>query len=85
MTDGDVVRVSVPSLTEELRRGVCKQAKARAEEAKLARRNARRDANELLKNATKDGDIAEDEEKRGLKMVQDATDAAVASIDEAVK
>lgn len=82
ITDGDIVRVPVPSLTEERRREFCKQAKSRSEEAKLAARNARRDANELLKSATKDGDISEDEEKRGLKMVQDATDAAVASIDD---
>lgn len=84
VTDGDIVRVPVPSLTEERRREFCKQAKTRAEEAKLATRNARRDANEMLKSATKDGEISEDEEKRGLKMVQDATDAAVAAIDDAV-
>ncbi len=82
ITDGDIVRVPVPALTEERRRDFCKQAKTRAEEAKLAVRNARRDANELLKAATKDGDISEDEEKRGLKLVQDATDQAIVHIDE---
>ena len=81
-TDGDIVRVPVPALTEERRKEFCKQAKAKAEEAKLAVRNARRDANELLKASTKDGDISEDEEKRGLKMVQDATDAAVLLVDD---
>jgi len=81
-TDGDLVRVPVPALTEERRKEFCKQAKARAEEAKLAIRNARRDANDLLKASTKDGDISEDEEKRGLKMVQDATDSAVAQVDD---
>ncbi len=82
ITDGDAVRVPVPALTEERRREFCKQAKARAEEAKLAIRNSRRDANDMLKSSLKDGDITEDEEKRGLKMVQDATDAAVASVDD---
>ncbi len=83
-TDGDIVRVPVPTLTEERRREFCKQAKARAEEAKLAVRNARRDANEMLKDATKEGDISEDEEKRGLKSVQDATDQAIIHIDDLV-
>lgn len=81
-TDGDIVRVPVPALTEERRKEFCKQAKLKSEEAKLAIRNARRDANDLLKASTKDGDISEDDEKRGLKMVQDATDAAVTQIDD---
>jgi ribosome recycling factor len=81
-TDGDIVRVPVPALTEERRKEFCKQAKTRAEEAKLAVRNARRDANEMLKASTKDGDISEDDEKRGLKSVQDATDNAIAHIDD---
>ncbi len=82
ITDGDMVRVPVPALTEERRREFCKQAKARAEEAKLAIRNSRRDANDMLKSSLKDGDISEDEEKRGLKMIQDATDNAVSSVDD---
>lgn len=81
-TDGDTVRVPIPALTEERRREFCKQAKSKGEEAKLAIRNARRDANDLLKSSLKDGDITEDDEKRGLKMVQDATDAAVSLVDE---
>lgn len=81
-TDGDIVRVPVPALTEERRREFCKQAKGRAEEAKLAIRHARRDANELIKAGAKDGEIAEDDEKRGLKVIQDSTDAAVALVDE---
>lgn len=82
VTDGDIVRVPVPALTEERRKEFCKQAKTKAEEAKLAIRNARRDANEMLKAATKDGEISEDEEKRGLKSVQDATDMAINHIDD---
>lgn len=82
VTDGDIVRVPVPALTEERRKEFVKQAKSKAEEAKLAIRHARRDANELLREAVKDGDISEDDEKRGLKQVQEATDAAVHSVDD---
>jgi ribosome recycling factor len=61
-----------------------KQSKQKGEDAKIAVRNARRDANELLKGATKDGDISEDDEKRGLKHIQDLTDAFVKRVDEAL-
>lgn len=79
--DGDFVRISVPPLSEERRREFAKQAKQRCEDAKIAVRNARRDANEMLKAATKEGEISEDEEKRGLKIVQDHTDDFVKMID----
>jgi len=79
--DGDVIRVGVPSLTEERRREFVKQARARGEDAKVAVRNARRDANELLKEAKTEGEISEDDEKRGLKSVQDATDQSISDID----
>ena len=80
--DGDIIRVSVPILTEERRKEFCKQCKSKAEEAKLAVRNYRRDANELLKSATKKGEISEDDEKRALKITQDYTDQAVSQIDD---
>lgn len=80
--DGDIVRVPVPALTQERRKEFFKQAKSKAEEAKLAVRNARRDANEMLKESTKSKEISEDDEKRGLKAVQDATDAAIIHIDD---
>lgn len=79
--DGDFIRIPMPQLTQERRKEFAKQAKQRAEEAKVAVRNARRDANEMLKSATKDGDIAEDEEKRGLKSVQDLTDHYINDLD----
>lgn len=82
IVDGDMVRVPVPALTEERRKEFCKQAKNKAEEAKLAVRNTRRDANDLLKMASKEGNITEDDEKRGLKMIQDATDEIIKIIDE---
>lgn len=81
MNDGDLVRVPIPPLSEERRREMVKQAKGKAEDAKLAVRNARRDANDMLKSATKDGDISEDDEKRGLKNVQESTDSHVKLID----
>lgn len=80
--DGEVVRVPIPALSEERRRDYVKQAKTRGEEAKVAIRNARRDANEMLREAMKDGEISEDDEKRGLKAVQDLTDAYVKKVDE---
>ena len=80
-TDGDMIRVPVPSLTGERRKEFVRQAKQRSEDAKVAVRNARRDANEMLKDATKDGTIAEDDEKQGLKQVQETTDLFIREID----
>lgn len=82
--DGEVVRLPVPALTEERRKDLLKQARAKGEDAKLTIRNARRDANELLKALQKDGDITEDEEARALKRVQDETDTHTKAVDEVV-
>ncbi len=79
--DGDVIRVAIPPLTEERRREFVKQARGRGEDAKVAVRNVRRDTNEMLKDATKEGSLSEDEEKRSLKTVQDMTDQAISEID----
>ena len=81
-SDGEVVRVPMPPLTEERRRDLVKVVKKMAEDAKVALRGARRDSNEMLKEALKDKAISEDEEKQGLKRVQDATDKAVTQVDE---
>jgi ribosome recycling factor len=83
-SDGEIVRVPMPPLTEERRKDLVKMVKKMAEEAKVALRAHRRDANEMLKSFLKDKTITEDEEKGGLKKVQDATDAAVTKIDELV-
>jgi ribosome recycling factor len=83
-SDGEIVRLPMPPLTEERRKDLVKMVKKMAEEAKVALRNARRDANEMLKEFLKDKEITEDEEKQGLKKVQDATDASVAKLDEIV-
>jgi len=74
----------MPPLTEERRKELVKMVKKMAEEAKVALRGARRDANEMLKEFQKDKEITEDEEKQGLKKVQDATDAAVTKVDDIV-
>ncbi len=82
--DGTLIRLSIPQLTEERRRDLVKQVKAHGEDAKISARNARRDANGLLKDSQKDGDITEDQLTRGLKQVQDLTDEAVALVDKIV-
>ena len=83
-SDGEIIRLPMPPLTEERRRDLAKVVKKMAEESKVALRNARRDANEMLKEFLKDKDITEDEEKAGLKKVQEATDAAVTKVDDLV-
>lgn len=81
MIDSDLVRVPVPALTEERRKEFVKQARTRGEDAKVAVRNARRDANELFKDAVKESGLSEDDEKKGLKTTQELTDHAIAEID----
>jgi ribosome recycling factor len=83
-SDGEIIRLPMPPLTEERRKELVKMVKKMAEESKVALRGARRDANEMLKEFQKDKEITEDEEKQGLKKVQDATDSAVTKVDEIV-
>ena len=83
-SDGEIIRLPMPPLTEERRKDLVKMVKKMAEDCKVALRNARRDANEMLKEFLKDKDITEDEEKAGLKKVQEATDAAVTKVDDVV-
>lgn len=79
--DGDVIRISVPALTEERRKELCKQAKKAAEEFKVRLRNERRDANDRLKKLEKDGEITEDELKKAQDNVQKVTDKYVKEVD----
>jgi len=78
---GDLLRVPMPALTEERRRDLTKVVKHTAEEAKVAVRNLRRDANEHAKKLLKDKDITEDEERRGQDDVQKLTDRTISEID----
>ncbi len=79
--DGEVVRLPIPSLTEERRKELVKQVKRMAEDAKVRMRNHRRDANDLLKDLEKNSDISEDDKKKGLDLVQKATDETISRID----
>jgi len=83
-TAGDVIRIPMPMLTEETRRGFIKQAKAEAESARVSIRNARRDANGMLKELLKEKEISEDDDRRGQDTIQKLTDAFVAKVEEAL-
>ncbi len=83
--DGRVVRVPIPELNEERRKEIVKVAKRQAEEARIAVRNVRRDANEMIKSLQKNGKITEDERDRGLDEVQKSTDSRIAKIDTELK
>ena len=83
-TSGDMIRVPMPPLTEERRRELTKIVKHEGEEAKVAVRNVRRDANTHLKDMLKKHDVPEDEEKRAQDEVQKLTDKATADIDRMV-
>lgn len=79
--DGQVIRISIPPLTEERRLDIVKQCKKMAEEAKLGVRNVRRESNDELKKAEKKEHFSEDERKRGEDEVQKLTDKHVKAID----
>jgi ribosome recycling factor len=83
-TQGDVIRVPTPALTEERRKEMVKLVKSEAEDAKIAIRNIRRDANEGLKKLLKDKAISEDDERRSQDDVQKLTDKFVAEVDKLV-
>jgi ribosome recycling factor len=84
-TNGDLIRVPMPMLTEERRRDLIKVVKGDGEDAKIAVRNIRRDANEQLKKLLKDKEVGEDEERRAQDDVQKLTDRFVAEIDKALQ
>jgi ribosome recycling factor len=83
-TQGDIIRVPTPALTEERRKEMVKLCKSEAEDAKIAVRNIRRDANEGLKKLLKDKAISEDDERRAQDDVQKLTDKFVTEIDKLV-
>jgi len=84
-TNGDLIRVPMPMLTEERRRDLIKVVKGEGEAAKVAVRNIRREANEQLKKLLKDKKVSEDEERRAQDEVQKLTDRFVAEIDKALQ
>ena len=83
--NGDVIRVPMPMLTEETRKEMVKQAKADAEHGRVSIRNARRDANSMLKDLLKEKEINEDEERRGEDDIQKLTDRYIAEVEKELK
>ena len=83
--DGKIIRLAIPQLTEERRKELSKLVKKYGEDAKIAIRNERRDANERLKKQEKDGDITEDDLKNDEKQVQKSTDDAISEIDKIIE
>ena len=75
------MRIPMPMLTEETRKGFIRQARHEAESARVSVRNARRDAMAMLKELVKDKEISEDDERRGQEAVQKLTDGYVAQIE----
>jgi len=85
LVDGQTLRVPIPPLTEERRKEIAKIAGKYAEQQRVAIRNVRRDANDDLKKAEKDGAVSQDEHKRMETEVQKLTDEAIKRVDEALK
>jgi len=79
--NGDVIRIPMPALTEETRKEYIKQAKQEAENARIAIRNIRRDANSHTKDLLKEKEISEDEERRAEQSIQKLTDSFIEKVD----
>jgi len=84
-SDGNIIRLPIPALNEERRKEYVKLAKKYGEEAKVAIRNVRRDANDRLKKAEKASEITEDDSRSGHDHVQKSTDAFVKKVDEVLE
>jgi ribosome recycling factor len=82
VSDGKVVRITIPPLTEERRKELVKVVRKMGEEAKIAIRAARREANDMLKELKKEGEVSEDDAHRGMDQIQKLTDQYVAKVDE---
>jgi ribosome recycling factor len=81
---GDVIRIPMPALTEETRKGYIRQARHEAEAARVSVRNARRDALGMLKDLLKEKEISEDEERRAQDEIQKLTDKFIAEVEKAL-
>jgi ribosome recycling factor len=79
--DGTVFRIPIPTLTEERRRDLVKIARKHSEEGRVAIRNIRREAKEMLEQFETDGEISEDESRRGIERLQHLTDESIAQLD----
>jgi ribosome recycling factor len=85
VNDGKVIRLTLPPLTEERRKQLAKSVHKQAEDARVAIRNIRREANDRLKAMARDKKVSEDEERRGHDQIQKTTDKFIARVDELVK
>lgn len=85
MNDGKTIRINIPALTEERRKQLVKVVKKRAEEAKVAIRNIRRDSNEELKKLEKEKHLSEDDAKKSHDEIQKLTDSYILKVDEVLK
>jgi ribosome recycling factor len=83
--DGKIIRVPIPTLTEERRRELVKKLNHEVEEHRILVRNVRRDANESFKKLLKDKTISEDDERRAIEEMQKLTDSYIAKIDQLAK
>jgi ribosome recycling factor len=83
--DGKLIRLTMPTLTEERRKQLAKTVHKIAEDGRIAVRNVRREANDKLKAMAKDKKVSEDEERRGHDQIQKATDRFVAKVDDLLK
>jgi ribosome recycling factor len=83
--DGSTIRLPIPQLTEERRKDLVRVVHKLAEEGRVSVRNARREANDMLKEGEKEGEIPEDDSKKAQKHVQDLTDEHVRKIEEVLK
>jgi ribosome recycling factor len=83
-SDGELIRIPIPPLSEQRRKDLVKDVKRVGEETKVALRNQRREANDMLKEFEKDGEISEDELRKGLDKVQEVTDDYVKKVDDVV-
>ena len=84
VTTGELIRVPMPALTEETRKGFIKQAKSEAENARIAIRNIRRDVLSDIKDLLKEKDISEDDERRAGESIQKITDKYIQQVDKAL-
>jgi ribosome recycling factor len=78
--DGKVIRINIPPLTEERRKELVKVARGKAEDARIAVRNIRRDGNEAVKQAEKEGHVSEDESKKAIDDIQKITDEFIEQV-----
>jgi ribosome recycling factor len=85
VNDGKIIRLTMPTLTEERRKQLAKSVHKIAEDSRVAIRNVRREANDKLKAMAKDKKVSEDEERRGHDQIQKATDRFIGKVDELLK